>query len=217
MRKNEKGFGVVEILLVILVIGLLVAVGWMFFDRQKNKQDDKITDAQQTTQKTTEQQPSEDAEVVKTSIYPNDSSGSVSKDSYKVTLPDGWSVQNVFEPYNIVKTVGNDKYLIGSFIEENSDRSLMKQRVAEGIETVKAVKTSLGTDVSVLKTPTTLFLASCKPTGEDCYLQLNGKKLYIHLYQVIPNAQSATNIDYSSESAKQIINDFESIAKSLSI
>jgi type II secretory pathway pseudopilin PulG len=36
MRKNEKGFGVVEILLVIVVIGLLGVGGWMFFSKQKD-------------------------------------------------------------------------------------------------------------------------------------------------------------------------------------
>lgn len=54
MRKNEKGFGLVEILLVTVVIGLLVAVGRLFFDRQKDKQDNKVTNTQQTIQKTEE-------------------------------------------------------------------------------------------------------------------------------------------------------------------
>ncbi len=213
MRKNEKGFSAVEILLVIVVIGLLVTVGWLISTRQENE----VDDAQQTTQKTTEQKSSKASEAVKTSIYPNNSNGTASTDFYTVSLPAGWTVENVFEPYDIVKTIGNDKYLISSTIEENTDRSLMQQRVTEGVETVSSFKTSLGTDVYVLKTPSTLFLASCKPTGENCYLQLNGKKLYIHLYQVIPGAQSATDIDYNSESAKQIVNDFQSIAKSLSI
>ena len=43
MRKNKKGFGVVEILLVIVVIGLIVAVGWLFFDRQKSKNNETTT------------------------------------------------------------------------------------------------------------------------------------------------------------------------------
>ncbi len=89
----------------------------------------------------------------------------------------------------------------------------MEQRVAEGIEIVNSVKTSSGTNVSTLKTPTVLFLASCKPTAEDCYLQLNGKDLYIHLYKVDPGARSLVNTSYPED----IINDFESIAKSLSI
>ncbi len=57
MRKNEKGFGVLEILLIVIVIGLIVVVGWLFIDRQKAKDGgaSKTTNTQQTTQKNTEQ------------------------------------------------------------------------------------------------------------------------------------------------------------------
>jgi prepilin-type N-terminal cleavage/methylation domain-containing protein len=37
MQANQKGFSVVEILIVIVVVGLLGAVGWLVYDRQKNK------------------------------------------------------------------------------------------------------------------------------------------------------------------------------------
>ncbi len=37
MRKNEKGFGAIELLLIIVVVGLLFAAGWLFFDRRKDK------------------------------------------------------------------------------------------------------------------------------------------------------------------------------------
>lgn len=212
MRKIEKGFGAVEILIVIAIVGLVGIVGWLFFNKQ---QDSKTADSIARGSSQQSKQPKETS--VRTLIYPTDSHGMTSKEFYTVTLPSGWSVENVFEPYDIVKTIGNSKYLISSFVEENSNRDLMSQRVAEGIETVSTVKTSLGTLVNIFKTPTTLFLAACKPTGENCYLQLNDNKLYIHLYQVIPHAQSVSNIDYSSRSASEIINDFESIAKSLSI
>ncbi len=53
MRKNKKGFGVVEIILIIVVIGLIVAVGWLFFDRQKDKASDSET---ATTNQQTEKQ-----------------------------------------------------------------------------------------------------------------------------------------------------------------
>jgi cytoskeletal protein RodZ len=58
MKKNEKGFGVVEILLVIVVVGLLGVAGWMFFNKQRDKDNDnKTTSTQQTAQKSTEQKP----------------------------------------------------------------------------------------------------------------------------------------------------------------
>lgn len=48
MKDNQKGFSVVEILIVIVVVGLLGTVGWLVYDRQKGK-----TDNQQTSKTTT--------------------------------------------------------------------------------------------------------------------------------------------------------------------
>jgi prepilin-type N-terminal cleavage/methylation domain-containing protein len=47
MKANQKGFSVVEILIVIVVVGLLGTVGWLVYDRQKNKTDSSTN---QTTQ-----------------------------------------------------------------------------------------------------------------------------------------------------------------------
>ena len=54
MKSNQKGFSVVEILIVIVVVGLLGSVGWMVYDRQNNK-DDKSTNTTQTEQSSTAQ------------------------------------------------------------------------------------------------------------------------------------------------------------------
>ena len=223
--KNQKGFGLVEMLLIIVIFGLIAVLGWLFFNRQNETTDNTTSsNSSEISKPNTNDTSTTDNKSATTTIYPNTGTGvnSTSKDlSYSVELPTGWSVQSVYEDYDIVKTIGNDKYLISSFIEHSdgtSDaRNLMEQRVAEGIKTIATVKTSKGTSISVLQTPTELFLASCVPTGENCYLDLNGKDLYVHLYQVIPGAQSASDIDYSSASATEIVKDFESIAKSLSI
>lgn len=34
--KNQKGFSIVEVIMVILVVGLIAAVGWLVYDRQKS-------------------------------------------------------------------------------------------------------------------------------------------------------------------------------------
>ncbi|MEX2014493.1 MAG: prepilin-type N-terminal cleavage/methylation domain-containing protein [Candidatus Saccharimonadales bacterium] len=47
MNSNQKGFSVVEILIVIIVIGLLGAVGWLVYDRQKSKTSETQTNTQQ--------------------------------------------------------------------------------------------------------------------------------------------------------------------------
>jgi type II secretory pathway pseudopilin PulG len=41
MKKNEQGFSVVEILIVIVVVGLIGATGWFVFSRQNKKQSSK--------------------------------------------------------------------------------------------------------------------------------------------------------------------------------
>jgi len=53
MKTNQKGFSVVEVLVVIIIVGLLGTVGWLVYDRQKNKTDDTNTASQTTQQKTT--------------------------------------------------------------------------------------------------------------------------------------------------------------------
>lgn len=51
MKANQKGFSVVEILIVIVVVGLLGAVGWLVNDRQKtnNSQATQSEQKQETT------------------------------------------------------------------------------------------------------------------------------------------------------------------------
>lgn len=51
MKANQKGFSVVEILIVIVVVGLLGAVGWMVYDRQNSKTKNKETVTTQSNQK----------------------------------------------------------------------------------------------------------------------------------------------------------------------
>lgn len=54
MKVNQKGFSVVEILFVMVVVGLLAAIGWLVYDRQNNKSNKEqanTTPAQTETQK----------------------------------------------------------------------------------------------------------------------------------------------------------------------
>jgi|GEM_PF-1513830 len=52
MKKlNQKGFGVVEILIIIVAVGLLGVVGWLVYDRQKSKTSDTSNTQVSTTQK----------------------------------------------------------------------------------------------------------------------------------------------------------------------
>lgn len=50
MKDNQKGFSVIEGLIVIVVVGLFGAVGWLVYDRQNNKTDSKSTTLQVSQQ-----------------------------------------------------------------------------------------------------------------------------------------------------------------------
>jgi hypothetical protein len=54
MKTNQKGFGVIGIFAVVIIIGLTGAVGWLVYNKQKSKTDNKNTTAQ-TSQQTNEQ------------------------------------------------------------------------------------------------------------------------------------------------------------------
>ncbi len=51
MKINQKGFSVVEILIIIVVVGLLGVVGWFVYDRQKDKTSDTSNTQASTMQK----------------------------------------------------------------------------------------------------------------------------------------------------------------------
>lgn len=59
MKVNQKGFSIVEILVVIVVVGLLGTVGWLVYDRQKSKTDNKDTSAQTSQQQDKQERPKE--------------------------------------------------------------------------------------------------------------------------------------------------------------
>jgi prepilin-type N-terminal cleavage/methylation domain-containing protein len=53
MKQNQKGFSVVEILIVIVVIGLIGTVGWLVYDRQKSPKQSETTQQSTNTQSDT--------------------------------------------------------------------------------------------------------------------------------------------------------------------
>lgn len=55
MKSNQKGFSVIEILLVIVVVGLIGTVGWLVYDRQNDSQDTTDTSNSQTNPENSEE------------------------------------------------------------------------------------------------------------------------------------------------------------------
>lgn len=53
-KKTDSGFGVVEVLVAIVVVGLMVTVGWLYYSNSKEQAEDS---AAQHTQQTSKEQP----------------------------------------------------------------------------------------------------------------------------------------------------------------
>lgn len=88
MKNNQKGFSVVEIFIVIVVIGLIGAVGWLVYSRQKSKSNNK----EMTTQTNNSATKGSDIHINKQEsliTLINDNGISVATTS----LPTGWKIE----------------------------------------------------------------------------------------------------------------------------
>lgn len=91
MKTNQKGFSVVEVIVVIVAVGLLGAVGWLVYDRQKPKTDSTTTTTQ-PTQTVSTSNDAEKKEANKTDTYTN------SELKYSFDHPKGWTVAKIAKP-----------------------------------------------------------------------------------------------------------------------
>lgn len=92
MKANQKGFSVVEMLIVIVVIGLLGTVGWLVYDRQSSK-----TNKEQTVNTQTQSETSNKDTSKKEEVKPADESANWKEEknvdfgfSYKYPSDNGW-------------------------------------------------------------------------------------------------------------------------------
>jgi Tfp pilus assembly protein PilV len=127
MKANQKGFSVVETLLVIVVVGLFGAVGWLVYDRQKNKESAKTPVP--TSQK--DETPKAESAVLF-------SATGISLDAAK--LPKDWTATN--DTADVV-TLTSDGCFIEATKEKDATLSLSKQ--AEGIQTLVMANDKTGT------------------------------------------------------------------------
>ncbi len=104
MKSNQKGFSVVEVLIVIVVVGLLGAVGWLVYDRQKNNTNNKDASSTQETQS-----PNDNADSTKDSAYKT-------LDGIKYTVPVSWKTAK--EPFQDTKIAGSGQYLLSPDYKE---------------------------------------------------------------------------------------------------
>lgn len=91
MKADQKGFSVVEILIVIVVVGLLGAVGWLVYDRQKNK-----TSETSNTQVATQKEETPKQETKPMNLYEGWQSFNNSKLKFTFQHPSDWKA-DVFD------------------------------------------------------------------------------------------------------------------------
>lgn len=91
MRKNEKGFGVIEILLVIIVIGLIIAVGWVFLNRQGGTKvhDNVATQETSSPQQADQTKPEASKQVEKVKLDTNTNYLIIKEWNIKFLVPSG--------------------------------------------------------------------------------------------------------------------------------
>ena len=132
MKRNEKGFSVVEIIIVIVVVGQLGAVGWLVYDRQKTKTDNKDTTIQ-TSQQEDKKEEIKDTEKVEQFI-----ASSFSLDTN--ILPKGWTATNNTAD---VVTLTSD----GCFIEatKENDATLSSSKQEAGTQALLTANDKTGT------------------------------------------------------------------------
>lgn len=134
MKKlNQKGFSVVEILIVIVVVGLLGAVGWLVYDRQSKNNDSSNksqTSSTAPTDTTTKSETSGKAlEIAALGIKVND--------------PDGRNLQVHTEKICAAECDTEDSY----FIRDNNDAYFSRCEYPAGISILDASNIKDMTDI----------------------------------------------------------------------
>lgn len=108
MKNKEKGFGIVETLLVIVLLGLIGTVSWLVYERQQERNAANANTPQQTNQ--TDQ-------VNKTTGETNEELSYNTVDGVNYSIPAGW--KNVIEP-RAPYEAGEGNYLISpDYIEKD--------------------------------------------------------------------------------------------------
>lgn len=225
LRKNEKGFGVVEILLAVVIIGLLSLVGWVFFSRQKDANKSKSITTSSVNKQSTEKQQKVDEK--RTTITPF-----LGTKSFTVSLPNGWErdtrISEVSPVYS--KTIDGIAYFV-SFVngEVNTLQTDNPGYSTEGFlnqsgyknTTVKTITTTKGTKLYLVKSVNestgggVLVLSASQPNPTNNYIKYEGQNLGINIQR--DGKQAAAEIDFSSPGVSTLIGDFVAIATSLDI
>jgi type II secretory pathway pseudopilin PulG len=93
MKNNEKGFSVVEILIVAVVVGLLGAVGWFVYDRQSNGSKSNQTSQQNSSEQTGTIEQNQNSVNEENLIKTN----TITNAKFSVNLPSDWNYRSCMD------------------------------------------------------------------------------------------------------------------------
>lgn len=100
MKTNQKGFGAVEVLIVVVIVGLLGAVGWLVYDRQKNSAQENSNSSQPVQQEQSQKQEAQASDNAALEAKEKSESARKSFSAYGTTLSikelDGWSYEGIY-------------------------------------------------------------------------------------------------------------------------
>ncbi len=139
---------------------------------------------------------------------------SLLNNSIHTYLPDGWTPSR---DRMVFKTVNEKNYRIG--FQLNPDDYLKGDVYAKNVQTIKKTKTSIGTDVYVIKTADSFVsVSSCQPSQDKgCSLPRGNEFLFILLNEYQPGDQYVRELNFSDPDTNKIIDDFISIIESSDI
>jgi prepilin-type N-terminal cleavage/methylation domain-containing protein len=154
MKANQKGFSFAEILIVLVVVGLLGAVGWFVYGRQNNKTSE-TTETLNSQATAPQKEKTSEAETVK-----QFDATSFSLNTNK--LPKGWTVTSNTADIVILTL---DKCFIEA-IKEN-DAKLSSSRQTDGVQSLLVANDKTSSKGYVVTGKGTSTLSVSKSSGSE--------------------------------------------------
>lgn len=223
MKKNEKGFGLLEVVPVTVVIGLIIVIGWLLFNRQKDADNIESITTNSASEKINEDPQPQTASEARVTVMPF-----LGTKSFTVSFPSGWErdmrISEVAPVYR--KTIEGVIYFISFVNGEMSqnpgyDTEGFLNRYGHKNTTLKTLTTAKGIKIYIVKSFSeasgdgVLLLSASEPDPNNSYIKYEDQNIGINIQRA--GTQSAAEIDFSARGFDTLVNDFEAIAASLDI
>jgi prepilin-type N-terminal cleavage/methylation domain-containing protein len=174
MKANQKGFSVIEILIVIVVMGLLGIVGWLVYDRQSNqtnKEQTANTQAQSDKTETTKQEETKLKALEKGTFGDKGEYGTLQAEGYTTTVKRGEAFceencqQYDYVFFNITKS---ENTKIFDYINSNAGNAFVQDKaigmgcVANGVISYSNSSDTVSKEYTISQSDTQKILAATK-------------------------------------------------------